>query len=467
MGLSNDLISQFVKVTKDSTKQKKESTGYGTVVVYDDLTYVRLDGSELLTPVSTTTELKQGERVSVTIKNHEAIANGNLSSPSASGSSVDAIRNDVSQFGIILADKASIEELSVEIARINSLVADNVTIKDKITANEGYISDLQVDNMLINESLVVIEADIKKLDSEKASIKYLEANYATVESLRATDVKIYNLQATYGDFQKLVTNSFEAVDATIKSLDTTYANIDFSNIGKAAIEYFFAQSGLIKNVIVGDQQITGELVGVTIRGDLIEGNTIVADKLVVKGEDGLYYKLNTDGVTTETEQTDYNSLNGQVIRAKSITAEKIAVEDLVAFGATIANFHINTNSLYSGVKESVDNTTTGIYMDSKGQLALGDDSKYIKYYMDSDGNRRLEILADSFVFSSSNKSVETIIKETVDNIEIGGKNLIRNSITMIFPDYYFESESASVEGDYIVDELGNVILDEFDNKLIM
>ena len=35
--------------------------------------------------------------------------------------------------------------------------------------------------------------------------------------------------------------------------------------------YFYAQSGLIKDVTIGDAKITGELVGVTIKGDLIEG----------------------------------------------------------------------------------------------------------------------------------------------------------------------------------------------------
>ena len=132
--------------------------------------------------------------------------------------------------------------------------------------------------------------------------------------------------ATKRDYYEVLGVSRDASDAEIK-----YANINFSNIGKAAIEYFYSTSGLIKNVVVGDQTITGELVGVTIKGDLIEGNTIVADKLVIKGTDGLYYKLNTDGITTEAEQTDYNSLNGSVIRAKSVTAEKIAVSDLVAF----------------------------------------------------------------------------------------------------------------------------------------
>ena len=63
-----------------------------------------------------------------------------------------------------------------------------------------------------------------------------------------------------------------------------YASIDFSNIGIAAMKKFYSESGLIKNVVVGDQTITGELVGVTIKGDLIEGNTIKADKLVIKGK---------------------------------------------------------------------------------------------------------------------------------------------------------------------------------------
>lgn len=465
--LSNELINQFVKVTQNNETRNKQSMGYGTVVVNGENTYVRFDGSELLTRVKTTTELKDGERVVVTIKNHEAIVTGNTSSPSVGQGTIDTIKDDLGTFSILIADKASIKDLEVETARINELVADNAIIRDKLIANEGYISDLQVDNITINEKLVAVEADIKTIVSETVTTNYLKANYADIESLRATNAKVYNLEATYGEFQRLVTNDFEVINATIESLDNKYANIDFSNIGKAAIEEFFAQSGLIKDVVIGEGTITGELVGVTIRGDLIEGNTIVADKLVIKGDDGLYYKLNTDGVTTETEQTDYNSLNGQVIRAKTITAEKIAVEDLVAFGATIANFHIDKNSLYSGVKNTIHNTTNGIYMDSNGQIAIGGQDKYIKYYVDQNGKRKLEILADNFVFSTSNKSINTVIEETVNNIEIGGRNLIRNSRTMIFPDYYFDDETISFETSYIVDESENIILDELNSRLIL
>ena len=62
MNLSSDLISQFVKVTNDSKKENNETTVYATVV-YNGKPYVKLDGSDLLTPISTTADVKDGERV--------------------------------------------------------------------------------------------------------------------------------------------------------------------------------------------------------------------------------------------------------------------------------------------------------------------------------------------------------------------------------------------------------------------
>lgn len=51
-----------------------------------------------------------------------------------------------------------------------------------------------------------------------------------------------------------------------------------------------------------------------------------------------------------------------MIRAKSITATKIAVEDLVAFGATIGGWHITDSGLYSGTKEALDNVSMGMFL---------------------------------------------------------------------------------------------------------
>lgn len=447
MALSNELISQFAKITTEKEETKTEEVVYGTTVSYNGTVYVKLDGSDRLTPITSTTVVKPDERVTVMIKDHSAIVTGNLSSPSARNSDVEELGTQISEFDTIIANKVDTEELNATNARIDTLNTDTVNIRKDLNAANANIETLTADNVTINETLNAQSANIDNLEANKLSVEVADAKYATIENLEATNVSVNNLSSTYADFKNTTTTKLAAVDASIENLETNklsaasadlkYANIDFSNIGQAAIEEFYAKSGIIKNLTIEGGTITGELVGVTIKGDLIEGGTVVADKLVVKGENGLYYKLNTDGVTTEAQQTEYNSLNGSVITAKSITATKISVTDLVAFDATIGGFKITENSIYSGAKESASNTTRGIYLDNDGQAVFGDASNYLKYYKDTDNTYKLAISASSIYLSASNKDVGTMVteananaaaaKDSVDNLQIGGRNLIKQS----------------------------------------
>ena len=419
MALSDDLISQFVKVTKDEVEPKNETTVYGKIVNYEGSMYVQLDGSDLLTPISSTADVKPDERVTVMIKDHTATVYGNVSSPSASSKSVEEIGARITEAEILIADKVSTVYFDAQVARIDSLTTDNANIKERLTASEADIDTLEADNVTINQTLTAHRAGIDDLDAHKLSATDASITYATIESLNATNATVHNLQSDYGDFKSLSTDKFTATEADIKDLKANklsaadiqgqFATIDFANIGKAAIENFFSKSGMISDLVVGEGTVTGKLVGVTIIGDLIEGGTVKADKLVIKGTDGLYYKLNTDGVKTETEQTEYNSINGSVILAKSITATKIDVKDLVAFGATIGGFHITDDAIYSGVKETLTNTTAGLYFNKDGQIVIGDASNYVKYYK-NDGNKyTLEISADSILLGSEKKSIETMV----------------------------------------------------------
>jgi hypothetical protein len=255
---------------------------------------------------------------------------------------------------------------------------------------------------------------------------------------------------SYSKFAGLTVENFKAVNADIENLNTKkldvesanikFANIDFSNIGKAAMEYFYAQSGLIKDVVVGNQKITGHLIGVTISGDLIEGNTVKAEKLVVLGEDGLYYKLNVNSLGEAVASSDVkyqNGLDGSVIIAKSVTAEKVSVKDLVAFGATIGGLNITDGSLYSGVKDSINNTTQGFYVDKSGQLYLGDAENFLRYYKAKDGTYKLAISAKSVTFGS-NQNLEEAWEETKTSIE--------SKIETVDVEYYLSTSATSLSG---------------------
>ena len=361
--LSTDLVKQFVESTHDETETKEPSRFYGTASVRPDGIYVILDGSTIPTPVSMATDAQTGDRVLVEIVNHQARVIQNINK---SNSDIVAGRIEHDETGVF-------QELRVGKEYVDTLIASDITA-DSIVADRAKIENLEADNVTITGKLTAAEADIETLETTKLSAK----------------------------------------DADIR-----YLNVDFSKIDKAWLQEFYAQSGIIKDLVIGESTVTGHLVGVTISGDLIEGNTVKADKLVIKGEDGLYYKLNIEGGSTVTEQLTkemlQNGLDGNNIIANTITAEKISVDDLIAFDATIGGFNIGTNSIYSGVKDSINNTTRGIYLDTEGQMYFGDDTNYIRYYKAADGKYKLVVSSESVMFGNG-ISIEKAFEELRDEI---------------------------------------------------
>ena len=92
MDLNSILVSEFAKITNDNKETVNEgATVYGTYRVDGDGAYVQIDGSDTRTPVATTSEARNGDRVTVLIKNHRAIVTGNLTDPSASSETVRAL----------------------------------------------------------------------------------------------------------------------------------------------------------------------------------------------------------------------------------------------------------------------------------------------------------------------------------------------------------------------------------------
>ena len=133
MPLSSDLVSQFVKITKDNKRTKTETTVYGTIVDYSDSKYVRLDGSDLLTPVTMTVDAKAGERVTVRLKNHTATVTGNITSPAARVETVKVVVDSVTDVENILANtvitQASALPTSGTALTANTIYLPTTTVK--------------------------------------------------------------------------------------------------------------------------------------------------------------------------------------------------------------------------------------------------------------------------------------------------------------------------------------------------
>lgn len=149
MGLSSELIAQFAKMNKDE-KKKSEETVYGTIVDHNGAKYVKLDGSELLTPMVTTADAKPGERVTVLVKNHTATVTGNISSPSARTDTVKEVDNKVDNVSeeinsIIMEQNTSItntcQEIILEAMKDYTKTGDFEEYKETVSAQLSVMSD--------------------------------------------------------------------------------------------------------------------------------------------------------------------------------------------------------------------------------------------------------------------------------------------------------------------------------------
>lgn len=402
MALSKNLISDFVKATTDDKKTAEETTLYGTIVEYNGSKYVRLDGSDMLTPYTATVAAKAGERVRVSVGKHSATVTGNVSSPAARTGDVEELGRKVDTFDVVVANKATIKDLEVERARVDDLVADNVVIKNQLTADSAEIKDLKADNV-----------DIKG-------------------KLTARDAEIENLKANKIETDKLIAGKADIDLANVNNAWINKGVLKDGSIGSAAIH-----EGAVTNAKIADATIEAAKIK-SINADSIVAGTIKTERLIITGPDGrdsIVKAINIANGVSEAE------VNGRKIQAASID-----VVDLSAFQAKIAQFDMSQNAIYSG-KLAINDPTSGVYISTTG-LGLGDGA------LTSKKESPIQMYADGvFKLKGKNSSLEfnpvtDMLDINVSNFRIGSKEAatVDNTIKSTLEQFYSSTSPTSLVG---------------------
>ena len=419
MALTDDLISQFVKITNDKKDVKEESTVYGTIKIRDGRTFVQLDGAndeETLTPVTEAASAIDGERVTVMIKNHTAIVTGNLSSPLARSGDIDSVNATIHEFQTVLSTKVSTEELEAERARIADLEADNVVIKGLLQAGDIDADKITADILEVKESLTAAQASIENLETTKLDAEIATATYATIENLEATNVNVHNLEATYGDFEVLTTNKFAATDASIENLQSnkldantasiTYAKIADLDAINAEIDTLQAdvadidtlifgsatgdtiQTSFANSVIaqLGDAQIKSAMIE-SVSADKITAGDIITNNVRVRSEDGSLIISDETMQISDSSRVrvqigkdaigDYSiniwDAEGNLMFSKggitdSAIKDAIIRNDMVSDTANISAHKLDIDSLFEEINGSTNTIkSTRVYLDDEAQ----------------------------------------------------------------------------------------------------
>jgi hypothetical protein len=151
------LIDQFAKITNDDRQTPQNATLYGTIKVNGDKNYVQLDGSDLLTPCSSSVNVKDGERVMVVVGGHEAVVTGNMSSPAARLGDVDDAKKEIGD-----AVDQSLDAYDVKLAQMNELAANTLGFYyTEEKTEDGSIIAYRHDRPNLSESKIIYKTGIE------------------------------------------------------------------------------------------------------------------------------------------------------------------------------------------------------------------------------------------------------------------------------------------------------------------
>lgn len=413
MGLSYDIISEFVKITNDNKEKPKEGTVYATVVSSSGGKYVKIDGSDLLTPMDTTADIEDGERVTLTIKDHKAIVTGNVTSPSASTSKVDKVSETVSSlsdrvgtFELVVADKISTKELEAYKATIEVLIAQKASI----------------------ENLNATNAEIDKLKAKDAQIENLVADKATISDLQAVNATIENLKAKDVEIENAVIDNLEATTADIRILSSDFAQIKTLVNGNLTSDNILSFNITSEKVTMEDAFIKDAMID-TISAGKINAGKINTNSVSIGSEDGA---MTINGSTQQFRDKNGNVRiqigqdasgdftfilygedgTGQLINQNGITASAIGsgliVNDMVSDNAAIAGGKLDISSVITEINN--DNSTT---------------IKSNKIYL-NEQEQSLEV-----AFNSLKTKVDTIQEVTIDGDLAAVTEQVQSNTTQI------------------------------------
>lgn len=303
----------------------------------------------------------------------------------------DTINNITTDNGTI--DGSTVD--GIETTQIKDF-EDKVIKVTNIDAISGKIHNLEATNVTITG----------ELSSVKATIGILETNVATIDKLTVTNsASINELQAT-----KASVTQFEAVNASIKVLEADVGNIETLLNGNLSSENIQAggitsdkltiTNGFIKNAMIDSLDVSkvnaGDISTNKFRIKSDNGNMLIADNTIqIRDNSRVRVQIGKDA-SNDYNMYVWDSKGNLMFDAAGLKSngikDKIIRNDMISDNANIDGNKLDINSVVS----SINNGATTI-KSSKVQL---------------DGtNQTLDISFNS-------------LKTEIQNIEIGGRNLL-------------------------------------------
>ena len=346
----------------------------------------------------------------------------------------ETLKTDVANFKQTFTD-----DLQASNAKINTLESDHATFKEatatNLNATNARIANIEADYLKATDAkltyatitnLNTTNAEITKLKTKDAEIDKLVATKATITDLNAAVGRVGVLESSYANLNTLVNGNLTSDN--IQNLTLTSKNTTIEN-------------GMIKNAMIENLSF-----------DKITGMDINTTNLTVHSSDGKSkWSDNTIQISDANRvrvqigkdaSNDYSmsvwDKNGNLIwdalgATEKTIQRKIIRDGIVADDANISGSKLDINSVIKEVNSSTTKLKSStIVMNDKNQTldivfnemetAVADNLSSAKLYADdklSDAQKYALEQANSAL-----SSAKSYADSAVDNIEVGGRNLL-------------------------------------------
>lgn len=343
MSIDRSILSEFIKATNDN-KETKQTQIYGTVVTKGNTKCVKIDGSEIITPVRSITDIKDEERVMVSIKDHMATVTGNMTNPSVGNDRVESAEGKIDRFDHLFAGNITAENIAAGSITTDKLLAGSITT-DKLMAE-----------CITSDKISANSIESKHIKSDTIESNHIKTNVIEAEHIKAGVINAEHIASGTITADKIQSGSITAGSGIIA--DGAIGNAQISKIDAAKIE-----AGTIDTSKVTIQGSNGHLRLKGNRMQVFDGVGTQAKERVSVGDvngDGTIYGLRVRGADGQTILLDENGVKSEGITDGSITNDKIS-ED-----ANIDGAKLNINSVVSKINEDGTETIQGTKIEVDG-----------------------------------------------------------------------------------------------------
>lgn len=377
-------------------------------------------------------------------------------------------------------ERTYIESLATKELVTNTIIAydgkfqqietDFITVNQKITALEGEFEKINVDELTARiatiEQAYISKAEVKELYATKAEIGILDADVANIKTLLAGST-------TTGDLQSIVINSKNAIiengtikNAMIESLAfDKITGVDI-NTTKLTVHSADGKSTWRDNTIqISDSTRVRVQIGKDASNDY---NIYIWDKtgkLMFDATgvtaDGIQRPIIRDDMVSDTANINGKKINIQsVVKEINNGTEKIKSSS-VLYDPTGQTLNIAFNELITtvdGIDEKVESNTTQISV-ANGEIStlISKTTQMQTDLSSAQGNitdlstkyNQMKQTVDSYgVTIGEHTSQITSVRNDLDNLQVGGRNLLPDTDFGDVSKKYTHTSSTTTEGGF-------------------